>query len=234
MGYYGYAPYVSVDQKRAKAQKWIKKQAKDGVKLNPIPPDLPLGTTWWGKVWNQNLSSYADYDNRLGRGRSYVKNGFIVDFSLEKGQIGALVMGSSGHPYRVSVKITPLSDAEKKEVEKLCGRRIDSLEALLSGAFPRDIGALFLDKLFPSPREIRFGCSCPDGAAMCKHIAAVLYAVSARLDSDPLLFFTLRGIDTANLLKKTLTARSAELLANARKKSDRMLPDADVHALFGV
>jgi Uncharacterized conserved protein len=232
--YYGYSDYVSVGEKRAKAERWIKAQTKKGVKLHPIPADLKLGTSWWGKAWNTNLGSYADFSNRVSRGRSYVKNGFVVDFSIDKGHVSGLVMGTNKNPYAVKIAISPLAESKKKELSALCGRKIDSLEALLNGKFPKEQGALFLKLLFPSPSEMKFYCSCPDGAYMCKHVAAVLYAVSARLDEDPLLFFRLRSLTPELLIKASVKEKTRMLLKNASKTSGRVIGEADMHRLFGL
>lgn len=88
--------------------------------------------------------------------------------------------------------------------------------------------------LFPEPREISFNCSCPDWALMCKHVAAVLYGVGARLDEDPLLFFELRGIEVGRFIDVALENRVEAMLANADKKTDRMMDDGDLDKLFGV
>jgi uncharacterized Zn finger protein len=90
------------------------------------------------------------------------------------------------------------------------------------------------DGLFPSPREIHMDCSCPDWATMCKHVAAALYAVGAKLDTDPLLFFSLRGIDPSELIRKSVDEKMKSLLANAGKKSERVIASKDIERIFGV
>jgi uncharacterized Zn finger protein len=85
------------------------------------------------------------------------------------------------------------------------------------------------DGLFPVPMDIRFDCSCPDGAYMCKHVAAVLYGVGARFDSKPELLFTLRQVDPAELLSK---AGSGVVTAPAA--GERTLAGDDLGALFGL
>ncbi len=152
MGYYGYAPYVSIAEKARQAERWVKKMHKQGVELSPIPRCIKLGKSWWGKAWNKNLESYAELKNRIGRGKSYISNGFVVDFNIERGKAYGLVAGSGSKPYEVSVAIYPLSDAKIKEIETLCGRRIDSLEGLLSGNFPKDLGPIFAKYLFPTSK----------------------------------------------------------------------------------
>jgi uncharacterized Zn finger protein len=88
--------------------------------------------------------------------------------------------------------------------------------------------------LFPAPKEISLECSCPDWATMCKHVAAALYGVGARLDEDPMLFFTLRGVDTSELINRTVSSKAESLLEKASKKSARIIADADLSSVFGI
>lgn len=219
--------------------------AKSAERLKKKDPDIQpviiegrlLSKTWWGKAWNQNLESYADYSNRIARGKTYIRSGAVLDLKITKGTIEALVQGSRVKPYSVEIKIDTLSKEKWDKVIALCNHRIDSLEQLVEGRFPKELEALFVDKkygLFPSPKEINFDCSCPDWASMCKHVAAVLYGIGARLDSNPLLFFELRDTDSNELLKKSIEKKLDSMLKNAGKKSLRQIEDKDVYGLFGL
>lgn len=232
--YGGFYSYTSVADKQRKAQKYIQKMEKSGIVLHPIEENSKPGSTWWGKAWNQNMTRYADLENRVSRGHSYVRNGFVLDMTIEKGVVKALVAGSSSTPYSVKVLFDVLTESELCKVNEICGQRIDSLEDLIFGRFPKDLGESFLDLLFPSPSAIHFSCSCPDSAYMCKHIAAVIYGIGVRLDEDPLLLFSLRGIDSATLIRSSLESRTKTLLANASKPSDRILDQSEVSKLFGL
>ncbi len=233
---WGYHEYVPVAKKRENAQKQIDKLKKKNANLNPIIIEgSKIAKTWWAIAWNKNLESYADYDNRISRGRSYVRNGFVLDLQLEKGQVTALVQGSS--LYKVKVSIAPLSKERWKQIVTECSNKISSIEELAAGKFPKELAELFTSKsagLFPSPKEIKFDCSCPDWASMCKHVAAVLYGIGACFDKDPTLFFKLRDIDFEELLKKSVQSKMQSLLKNAGKKSGRVLEDADLSNLFGI
>ena len=88
--------------------------------------------------------------------------------------------------------------------------------------------------LFPSPREIGFDCSCPDWATMCKHVAATLYGIGARLDQDPELFFKLRQVKMKDLVSEAVEGKTRELLKKARKKSARVIADSDLADVFGI
>ena len=160
----------------------------------------------------------------------------MIDLKIQKGKILARVQGTRKTPYKVEIRISPLSEERCQDILERCGRKLENLEALTEGNFPDDMKELFRGKggLFPEPREISFNCSCPDWALMCKHVAAALYGVGARLDENPLLFFELRGIDVGRFIDVALENRVEAMLANADKKSGRIMEDTDLGKLFGV
>ncbi|MDR1530793.1 MAG: SWIM zinc finger family protein [Clostridiales bacterium] len=236
MGWNGYSDYTPVATKKEKARKQLIKLQKKDPGVTPIVIEgRKIAKTWWGISWCKNLESYADYSNRIGRGGTYIRNGFVLDLRVEQGLIRGKVCGSS--LYDVTIKIDPLNEKAKAEIINAVGRRIESIESLTNGAFPEEFQELFLRQgkgLFPTPREIHLDCSCPDWADMCKHVAAVLYGVGARLDTDPLIFFKLRGIDVNEFIKKSLDEKLKNMMRNAGKKTDRVLDNADIGELFGV
>lgn len=195
-----------------------------------------IAKSWWGQAWCNNLESYADYENRIGRGKTYVRAGNVLHLQIEGGKVTAKVQGSRARPYDVTIVIKPINEEKWKKIVSVCGNKIGSLGELAAGSFPQEFAQLFTQReqgLFPSPREIAFGCSCPDSAYMCKHVAAVLYGIGTRLDGDPTLFFTLRGIDVGELIKKSVDEKAKAMLASAGKKTPRTLQTADLRALFG-
>jgi uncharacterized Zn finger protein len=238
MSYYGFSPYVLVAEKKAKSLKALAKLKAKNKGIQPITIEgRTLAKSWWGKAWNQNLESYADYSNRISRGRDYVRNNAVLDLKITKGEVRAIVQGSSNKPYTITVLIDKLGKERWDKVIDLCNHRIDTLEQLVAGSFPKELEVLFKERkygLFPSPKEIHFDCSCPDWASMCKHVAAVLYGIGARLDTDPMLFFELRDIDSMELVKKSMESKLDSMLKNADKRSERKLADKDVFDLFGI
>ncbi|WP_343248600.1 SWIM zinc finger family protein [Diplocloster hominis] len=238
MSYYGFAPYVSVAEKRAKADRQIAKLRKKNPDLAPVLIEgNTIARSWWGKAWNKNLESYADYANRISRGKSYVRNHAVLDLQIREGSVEALVQGTGSKPYVIEVDIDVLGDERWRQVVKLCNHRIDSVEKLVEGKFPRELEVIFTEKeygMFPSPKEIHFSCSCPDYAYMCKHVAAVLYGVGARLDEDPMLFFTLRRVDIQDLIRRSVESRMDAMLKNAGKKSGRAMSETEMHDVFGI
>jgi uncharacterized Zn finger protein len=238
MAYWGFPRYVPVAEKRAKAEKKLAALRKRHGNVSPVFIEgSALAHTWWGKSWNRNLERYADYSNRIGRGRSYVRHGAVLDLQIGAGEVRALVQGSQADPYSVSVTIRGMNRDTWKHIQGTCQGRLGSLAELLAGRLPEDLADLFMEKgrgLFPSPAEIRFDCSCPDWASMCKHVAATLYGIGARLDEDPLLFFTLRKLDVESLLSEVVTAKTSEWIARSRHKSSRVLEDTDISGVFGI
>lgn len=234
----GFREYITVAEKKAKAQKSIKKLEKKNAELSPvILSGRILAKTWWGKAWNENLESYSDYSNRLGRGKTYVRNGAVLDLKITQGKIAALVQGSRAKPYKVEIVIEPLSEATWKTITKACEGKIESLQELIEGTFPKALAELFTAPgkgLFPSPKEISLNCNCPDWATMCKHVAATLYGVGSRLDAAPELFFVLRNVNINQLISKAITQKTETLLNKANKKSSRVIENDDIPAMFGI
>ena len=166
MSFYGFSEYVSVAERKRKTQKAVEKLKKKNPDISPVIIEgRKLVRTWWGKAWNDNLESYSDYANRIERGRSYVRNGAVLDLKIEKGTVIALVQGSSSKPYKIQINIRQIDDDVWGKIKKSCEGKIESLQELIDGKFPKALSELFTAKgsgLFPSPKEISLGCSCPD------------------------------------------------------------------------
>lgn len=232
-GYYdGWAPYVSVAERRQKAAKKVAALQKKGKMISPVQIEgRAIARTFWGKAWCANLEAYSDFSNRLPRGRAYVRNGSVIDLQITKGEIVAMVSGSS--IYTVKIAIRALERPRWKALIGHCSGQIDSLVELLQGKFSRGVMEIITCKergLFPAPKQIAMACSCPDGAVMCKHVAAVLYGVGARLDESPELFFLLRNVDHSELIMAAGTATAVARTA----KPDKVLKSADLSAIFGI
>jgi uncharacterized Zn finger protein len=199
----------------------------------PIPAQRrrALTTTFWGKAWCDNLERYADFATRLPRGRSYARNGSVVDLVISRGTVEAHVAGSE--LYRTSVRVARMAPARWKQVVSRCTGKIASLVALLKGELSAEVLAVLADRregLFPEPREIEFDCSCPDDASMCKHVAAVLYGVGIRLDAEPALFFTLRDVDQAELL----SSAAAGAVSRPRSGGGKRIAADKLASVFGI
>lgn len=236
MAYYNRFPaYQTIDELKTKNIKKKKTYLKKHPDASPIVLEGKLGKTWWGKSWNQNLERYADYENRLGRGKKYIKAEAILDFHIEEGRIYGEIAGSGRKIYNVDISIDTIDEQDWKQIQKVCGRRIDSLEQLLAGQFPNELKDIFFVKdhgLFPSSSQIHIYCDCPDYARLCKHAAAFLYATSIALDNNPTLFFELRGISMDAFINKALGENLDDLIEKSKQKSNRILEDEDLEALF--
>ena len=233
----GFYSQPTTSELKQKSETSRKSAEKKGKVLEPVViQGRSIANSWWGQAWCANLERYADFESRLGRGKRYVKTGAVIDLKIGKGKIQAKVQGSRKTPYKVEIRISPLSEEHCQGIIEKCGQRVETLEKLLAGNFPMELKELFTgrDGLFPSSREISFLCSCPDWALMCKHVAAVLYGIGARLDENPSLFFELRGIEMGRFIDVAIANRVEVMLKNVGKKSARMIRDEDVLELFGV
>ena len=203
-----YRPYVSVAQRRANGAKQAKKIGKQGRVLSAVTiTGRAIASSFWGKAWCAHLESFSDFSNRLPRGRTYVRNGSVIDLQVAPGEISALVMGSS--LYRETITIAPLAPAQWRAIKAECAGQIDSLVGLLQGRLSDAVMRMITHRdrgLFPQPNEIKMTCSCPDSASLCKHLAAVLYGLGARLDTQPELLFRLRGVDHLELIAAAVQA----------------------------
>jgi hypothetical protein len=225
----GWAPYVSVAERRRKAERLLAALKKKGRVCLPVAIEgRAIARTFWGKNWCDNLEAYSDYENRLPRGRSYARNGSVIDLQIGAKKIAALVSGSD--LYEVSIGVKPLEAALWQAVLDECAGKVASLVELLQGKLSGAVMEVVTRRgggLFPTPKQLTFRCSCPDGASMCKHVAAVLYGVGARLDSQPELLFQLRDVDPGALIRQ---AGSMPEAAGA----DPALAGVDLSALFGI
>lgn len=225
-------PYQSVAQRRAKALAHAKNMEKSGVAFAPVAIEgRTIAKTFWGQAWCRHLESFSDFSNRLPRGRSYVRNGSVMDLQISPGYIKAQVMGSS--LYRGTIGVAPLNPGKWKAIKAECAGKIDSLVGLLQGRLSDAVMRVITDRekgLFPLPSEIKLECSCPDWASLCKHLAAVLYGVGARLDTQPELLFKLRGVDHLELIG---AAAEAPVLTRKATGADT-LDDSELASVFGI
>jgi len=230
---WGWRPYVSVAERRRKAAREMEKLKKKGRSVSPVVVEgRAIAKTFWGKAWCDNLEHYSDFANRLPRGRTYVRNGSVMDLQIARGEVKSLVSGSE--IYKVAVKVTPVSKARWVSICKDCAGAIDSLVELLQGRFSKGVMERICRQgtgLFPSPAEIKLSCSCPDWASMCKHVAAVLYGIGARLDQQPELLFKLHAVD-----EKDLIANAGKDLPLARKAPapEKTLGSEKLSEIFGL
>ncbi len=230
----GWDPYVPVAQRKRLAEQEAKRRLKKGQCLAPIRITArQIATTFWGTAWCDNLDHYSDFANRLPRGRTYARNGSIVDLRINAGKITALVAGSS--PYDVKISIKKLDAKRWNQLRKQCAESIHSLIDLMRGKLPDDVLHRLTDPktgMFPSPREISLSCDCPDGASLCKHLAAVLYGVGHRLDSEPDLFFRLRGVHQQDLISEALSNQSIDTALGLDQQT--AIDGGDLESIFGI
>ncbi len=226
-----YKPYVSVAERRRKAMREIEKRLKKGHTASPVRIEgRTIAKTFWGKSWCENLERYSDFANRLPRGRTYVRNGSVVDLQIAPGEIRALVSGSE--LYEVTLTVSPVAKTRWKSICSDCAGAIDSLVELLQGKLSKGVMERICQQnvgLFPAPTELKLSCSCPDSASMCKHVAAVLYGIGARFDERPELLFRLRAVDEKELIAAAPAVKQKKPKSAKILESDESLAD-----IFGL
>jgi uncharacterized Zn finger protein len=237
MNWWSYGRKPSVAERRQAAardaQRLTKRLAKTGRQRAPVAIDgRTIARSFWGKAWCDNLESYRDYEYRLPRGRSYLRSGAVLDLNVQPGRITAVVAGSRPKPYDVEIKIKSLPAAHWGQIKTQCAGHVGSLIELLEGRLPERVMQIITHKeqgLFPKPAQIEMSCSCPDWATMCKHVAAAMYGVGARFDSQPELIFTLRKVDHGELI-----AAATEIEISKPRTGRRKLADEDLGSVFGI
>ena len=230
---FSWKPYVPVAKRRERAARLVARLALEGEVLSPVTAARgSIAKTYWGRAWCQNLERYSDYASRLPRGRTYLRNGSVIDLRIEAGEVVAQVMGSS--LYRIAVEVSAVPAAQWQSLARDCAQSIDSWVELLQGKLSTGVMERIARPgvgLFPSPQEITFSCSCLDAAVMCKHVAATLYGIGARLDAEPELLFRLRRVDS-----KELVARVGEggVPIQQRPAGGRILDSSKIADVFGL
>ncbi len=236
--YSHYDRYSMFPQSKSKGERIAdaaKKQRaleKKGIKLSPVVLEgFALATTFWGKAWCKNIEAYHDYANRLPRGRSYLRSKSVIDLQIAPGVVRAQVMGSS--LYRIEITIKPIAQKQWDAIRAVCAGKIGSLVELLRGRISGEVMEVMTrpaEGLFPKPAEIALKCSCPDGASMCKHVAAAMYGIGSRLDTQPELLFLLRGVDSSELI----ASAAAMPVAQAASVEGETLDADELADVFGV
>lgn len=198
-----FAPYVPVAQRQADARREAQRLA-GRQPLDPVVVEgRKLASTFWGSAWCTHIEGYSDYQSRLPRGRTYARNGSVVDLKISKGAVRAYVAGSE--MYTVTLDIEALDPKRWSAIVAECAGKIDSVVELLSGRLSDSVMGVLCDAqrgVFPASDELQMSCSCPDVAGLCKHLAAVLYGIGSRLDREPELLFLLRGVDQLDLVEE--------------------------------
>jgi uncharacterized Zn finger protein len=236
-GFGDFRPYVRVADRLKQGEREVAVLAKR--RGRPAEPARTQGrkmvTTFWGQAWCDNLARYSDFASRLPRGRAYAGNGSVLDLHIAAGRVEALVAGSE--LYRVAVDISRLPAARWKALVTACGGEIGSIVELLGGTLSSGVLGHLTDAkrgLFPAPREIEMDCSCLDWADMCKHVAATLYCVGARLDDRPELFFTLRQVDQSDLVAGASAGIARRAAAAGRARTSKRKVRGNLADVFGI
>jgi uncharacterized Zn finger protein len=219
------------DAKERVSREIQRRQARgeEFVVLDAPKGSAKLTKTFWGKAWCSHLEEHSHYEHRLPRGRSYLRNGKVYNLCIEPGKVTSVVAGSD--LYEVQITIKPLEAEVWTNVKAQCAGQVSSLLDLLAGRLGDGVMKTIThpeDGLFPQSREIRFSCTCPDYADLCKHAAATLYGVGLKLETQPDLLFVLRSVNPGELLQ------GAAQSAMRGDGSDAALAGEDLSSLFGI
>ncbi|RYF77089.1 MAG: helicase SNF2, partial [Cytophagaceae bacterium] len=192
---------------------------------------ITYGKTWWGQQWLQALTS-IDEGNRLPRGKTYANKGAVRALKIETNQISAQVQGSKPRPYKTKLTVKLFEKAEKDALLAEIRQNPALLAQLLNRQLPPEL-IQFADqrgiRLFPrSFTELQAGCSCPDYAMPCKHLAAVIYLIANEIDQNPFLVFLLKGLDLlAELATENFGAGGMESVLTVTDLYTDDLPGSD-------
>jgi uncharacterized Zn finger protein len=182
--YSGYPIYEKARTREAKGG--IKARNKRGA----------FAESWWGRRWIEVLESF-NIGERLSRGRTYARKGQVLDLKINPGKVSAKVQGSRPTPYKVTIEVKPIGDAQWRKLGKAVAADTWSAARLIAGEMPETLEQTFKDEgvpLFPEKLgDLKTQCSCPDWSNPCKHVAAVYYLLAETFDRDPFLLFRLRG-----------------------------------------
>ena len=231
MSWYGFKPYLTVDQKRARGARHVAELAKAGKRIEPVRLNgRKFAETFWAKAWCDHIEKFGDYRSRLERGKAIVRNGSVMHLQIMPGEVEAIVAGSE--VYELNIKIKPLMPAAWEAIREECRGQIGSLIELLQGKLAGGVMQVVTRQvggLFPTPKDIQMECTCPDFAGVCKHLAAVMYAIGARLDSQPDLLFKLRQVDHLQLIEQADTAQLTD-----GGNHENVIDDAQLEDIFGI
>jgi uncharacterized Zn finger protein len=227
-------PFENTTEDRHRNRRKVDKMLRQDSDLRPVVIEgRVIAHSFWGKAWCDHLEKFSDYENRLPRGRTYARNGSVYHLEIGPGRVFARVRGS--RLYEVSIEIAGLPAKRWEAVKRICTGQIGSLLDLLQGRLSDGVMQVVTDRdngLFPGPREIGLSCTCPDWATMCKHVAATLYGVGARLDLSPELLFLLRGVNHEELV--TVSAVEALEEMSTKGSGRRRIAREDLGDIFGI
>ncbi len=204
MGRWGYGGYPYYTPSKPK-------KVDNGIKLKSKRGEI--ASRWWSQRWIQVLESFH-LGARLDRGKSYARQGQVIELNITTGNISAKVQGSARSPYNVSITLQPLTRQEWQRIIEIMASQAKFAAKLLTGEMPDNIEEAFIESkipLFPTKiRDLKTECSCPDSANPCKHIAAVYFILAEKFEEDPFMIFKLRGMDKEEILGTLRESRSGD------------------------
>lgn len=167
--------------------------------------------TAWGQRFLQALEQGLE-PKRLARGRQYSASHRVPDWAWTGGHLrfsgknrGTAYYGMN-EPIRFEghIEISPLPGCLWQAVIPELGNQAGFIARLLLNEIPDSLESHLQARghsLIPGRygEDLQATCSCPETESPCRHVAAVLVALAARIDQTPLLLFELRGLNRATL-----------------------------------
>lgn len=203
--------YVRVAKRKESAAETAKRLEAEGEILTPAKAHgKAIANSFWGRSWCKAIEGWNDYESRLPAGRSLLKNGGVIDLRIEENLVTAKVVAD--RLYEVRIFFRKQDEERLAELKKHLTGKLTSLIDLIKGELSDEVITEICSEkygLFPDYGELKTSCDCLDDAVMCRHAAAALYGIAPRLDDEPELFFTLRGIkaedffDSAEAIRQT-------------------------------
>lgn len=183
---------------------------------------------WWTAEWLALLQKYR-FKKRLERGRTYAKEGNVLQIDFDGPQVRARVRGTASEPYTLTIALDTFSEEDWAHVIATLSEKALYSAQLLAGEMPPDIQDVFAASglsLFPyNLADVHSQCSCPDPQNPCKHVAAVYYQLGDRFSEDPFVLFQLRGRTRSQVLESIRAARSRQFSATEASET------SEIHSL---
>ena len=163
-------------------------------------------TISWADRWRRVLDAAGpSAARRIQRGQAVARRGGVSDLDLRVGEVRGSVAEARSHPYQVSISWDPAPRERWDAAAEQLRRELRFTAALLDGELPDDLADALGEvgvRLLPPFSALRLSCSCPERAAVCRHVAAVHDAASVLIGRDPVLLLRLAGRDHAVLLRE--------------------------------
>ncbi len=222
--------YVRVQKRRTYARDIAAQLERQGEILTPaVAHGKNIANQFWGRAWCHAIDEWQDCAYRLPGGRSLLKNGGVIDLKISRNSVIARV--AADQVYDVQLHYRDADPYSVAELRSQCAGKLTGLLDFIQGKLSEEVMQYICNPvygLFPEYGDFKISCTCLDDAVLCRHAAAALYAVATRLDDEPELFFTLRGIDAKDFFE------AEDILTQTGSNSAEGLSADELSKTFGI